>query len=194
MLQNTDPEDFLKKAEQIEIKKRKRTIVVTSLIVFLAILFLLYTVLSVNKSNMEKEKAVKDNKSLTEIKDSAYKAISKQDSLISIVTKYFDFRNKHKADSAELLYADTVVSYFKNLKNIPKTTITASDKQYWTKYTSDNFFITDPIRILLSSDVNRAIVKGRQCYDEKKCFDEFIEIHFDAGNKINYVRAFYDKN
>ena len=48
MLQNLDPEDFIKKAKQIEIKKRRRTLIVTSVIVFLAILFLLYTVLSVN--------------------------------------------------------------------------------------------------------------------------------------------------
>lgn len=194
MLQNLDPEDFIKKAKQIEIKKRKRTFIITSCLVLLAVLFLLYTVLSVNKSYNEKEKAVNDNKSLTAVKDSAYKAISKQDSLISIITKYFRFRNEHKADSTELLYADTVISYFKNLKNISKTTITASDKQYWAKYKADNFFITDPIQIILNSIGNRAIVKGRQCFDEKKCFDEFIEIHFDTDNKINYVRAFYDKN
>lgn len=194
MLQNLDPEDFIKKAKQIEIKKRRRTLIVTSVIVFLAILFLLYTVLSVNESNSEKEKAIKDNKSLTEIKDSAYKAILKQDSLISIVTKYFGFRNEHKADSAESLYADTVISYFKNLKNISKATITASDKQYWAKYKADNFLITDPIQIILNYAGDRAIVKGRQCFDEQKCFDEFVEIHFEANKKINYVRAFFDKN
>ena len=198
MPQPIDAESFIEKAKEIEIKKRKRTILITSVIVLVALLFLVLIIFSVNKTNNEKTSlethiAQKDSV-LTIIKDSSGKAQLQHDSLISIINTYFRLRKEHNAEAIELLYADTVISYFKNLKNIARSIITKSDQQYWAKYTGDNIIITAPIQISLSPVEDKAIVKVRQCYDEKRCYEELVEMHFDRNFKINYVRAFYDSN
>jgi len=157
------------------------------------ITFIIFTTHQGNKIETQNNIISNKDSVLTAIKDSTSNILSKKDSLILIVTKLFRLRNEHKADSIELLYSDTVKSYLKNLKNISKNIITKSDKHYWAKYKSDNFIITDPIQIIMNSLGDKAIVKGRQCYDEKRCYDEIVEIGFDSTRKINYVRAFYDK-
>lgn len=201
MSQNLEPEEFIKRAKQIEGQKRKRSIVVTSIIVVITIAFILYTVLSLNTNNSEKEIVKNENKSLQKNiakKDSALTVInnslSKQDSLRSIITTYFRLRNEHNADSLELFYTDTVKNYFKNLKNISKKIITSSDKKYWLNFKSDKFIIEGPIQIDLTSLEPRAIVKGKQCYNKNNCFDEFIEIHLDINGKISFIKAYYEKN
>lgn len=198
MSQSLDAESFIQQAQEIEIKKRKRTLLITSIIVLVALLFLALIIFSVNKTNHEKNSlethiAQKDS-ALTIIKDASDKAQLQHDSLLSIINTYFRLRKEHNANAIELLYADTVISYFKNLKNISRDVITKSDKQYWAKYTADNISITAPIQISLSPVEDKAIVKVRQCYDEKRCYEELVEMHFDSKFKINYVRAFYDSN
>jgi hypothetical protein len=174
-------------------KKSSRLRIIGLLLIILSfITFIIFTKHQGNEIETQNNIITNKDSVLTAIKDSTSNILSKKDSLISIVTELFRLRNEHKADSIELLYSDTVKSYFKNLKNVSKNIITKSDKQYWTKYKSDNFNITDPIQIVIDSLGDKAIVKGRQCYDEKRCYDEIVEIGFDLTKKINYVRAFYD--
>ena len=58
---------------------------------------------------------------------------------ITIVNELFRLRNEHKADSAELLYADTVMVYMKYLRNIPRRVITKADKSFWKAHPKNKF-------------------------------------------------------
>ena len=123
---------------------------------------------------------------LTQIQDSS----SHRDSLISIVTGLFRLRNEHKADSIEKLYSDTLLTYFKYLKNISKKEVTKSDKHYWATITKDKFIITEPVQIISDSSQTKAIIIGKQYQDGKVFLNERVEIQFDSNKKINSIRGF----
>jgi hypothetical protein len=116
---------------------------------------------------------------------------SKQERIeIQKVKKLFQWRNEHKADSAELLYADTVLVYMKYLKNIPKKIITKSDKQFWKAHPNNRFEITEPIQITTKEGIVTAIIYGKEYLDGKDFQYEKIEIKFDRQKKINYFRGY----
>jgi hypothetical protein len=108
---------------------------------------------------------------------------------IKIVQELFRLRNEHKADSAELLYADTVLVYMKYLRNIPKKIITQSDKKFWKAHPKNKFEITAPVQITTKEGLVTAIIIGKEYLDGAAFQYEKIEIRFDREKKINYFRG-----
>lgn len=108
---------------------------------------------------------------------------------IKIVYELFRLRNEHKADSAELLYADTVLLYMKYLRNIPREVITKSDKNFWKAHPKNKFEMTAPVQVITKSGITSAIIIGKEYLDGKDPYYERIEIKFDRNKKINYFRA-----
>ncbi len=112
---------------------------------------------------------------------------------IQIVEELFRLRNEHKADSAELLYADTVQVYMKYLRNIPRPKITAADKAFWKSHPRNKFEITEPIRIKTENGLSTATIKGKEYLDGSSYKKERIEIRFDANKKIISFRGYKDR-
>ncbi len=108
----------------------------------------------------------------------------------TLVAELFRLRNEHKADSAELLYADKVLVYMKYLRNIPRSVITKSDKAFWKAHPKNRFEMTVPIQIITKEGVTTAIIIGKEYLDGKDFKYEKIEIRFDNNKKINYFRAY----
>lgn len=109
---------------------------------------------------------------------------------IKIVHELFRLRNEHKADSAEKLFADTVLVYMKYLRNVPKQTITRSDKTFWKAHPGNRFEMTAPVEIRTVSGIITAIITGKEYLGGKTYKMERIEIKFDRYNKINSFRGF----
>ncbi|MDJ1470265.1 hypothetical protein [Xanthocytophaga flava] len=164
------------------------TLVLCSLSLFLCIILFQSKKIEIQHNVITKKDSI-----ITNIQDSTASIASRKDTIISIINNILYFRSKHQADSIESFLSDTVKSYFKNLKNVPKEKITDSDKRYWSHFPDDKFIITEPIQVLTNLSSEKAIIKGRQCYNSQNCKDEIVEIHFDEQKKINYVRAFYAK-
>lgn len=108
---------------------------------------------------------------------------------IKIVHDLFRFRNEHKADSAELLYADTVQVYMRYFRNIPRSQITKSDKAFWKAHPKNKFEMTEPVQILDKDGIIKAIIIGKEYLDGKSFKYEKIEIRFNQHKKIIYFRA-----
>ena len=115
---------------------------------------------------------------------------SQQRPEIEIVQELFRFRNEHKADSAELLYADTVLVYMKSMRNIPRTKITILDRQFWKAHPRNRFDITAPVQVSVVKGVTTAVIFGNEFLDGTASKKERIEIRFDRNRKINYFRAY----
>lgn len=109
---------------------------------------------------------------------------------IKIVNELFRLRNEHKADSAELLFADTVLVYMKYLRNIPRSIITKVDKGFWKAHPKNKFEMTAPVQITTVGEITTAIIIGKEYLDGKDFINERIEIKFDRNKKINYFRGF----
>lgn len=109
---------------------------------------------------------------------------------LQLVQDLFRLRNEHKADSAEQLFADTVQVYMKNLRNIPRATITQVDKQFWKAHPKNKFEITAPIQLMTRAGITTAIVYGKEYLDGKSFQYEKIEIRFNRHKKIYYYRGF----
>jgi hypothetical protein len=109
---------------------------------------------------------------------------------LQLVQDLFRLRNEHKADSAELFFADTVQVYMKNLRNIPRTTITRVDKQFWKAHPKNKFEITGPIQLITRAGITTAIVYGKEYLDGQSFQYEKIEIRFNRHRKIYYYRGF----
>lgn len=109
---------------------------------------------------------------------------------IKIVHELFRLRNEHKADSAEQLYADTVLMYMKYLKNVPKKIITLSDKSFWKAHPKNKFELTAPVELITNNGITTAIVFGKEYLDGTTFQNERIEINFDQNKKINSFRGF----
>ncbi len=108
---------------------------------------------------------------------------------INIVNELFRLRNEHKADSAEILYADTVLVYMKYLRDIPKKIVTQSDKSFWTAHPHNKFEMTAPVQISTVEGITTAIIIGKEYLDGTDFIYERIEIKFNRDKKINYFRA-----
>lgn len=109
---------------------------------------------------------------------------------IQIVKELYRLRNEHKADSAELYFADTVKVYMKYMRNVPKRKITESDKQFWKTHPKNKFEITEPIRLIDGTGNTKAIVVGKEYLDGSSFQYERIEIVFDRYKKIISLRGF----
>jgi len=93
---------------------------------------------------------------------------------IRLVNELFRLRNEHKADSAELYFADTVQVYMKYMRNVPKKKIK----------------MTEPVRLSDKSGITTATIIGKEHLDGKDFKYEKIEIKFNKNKKIVYYRAF----
>ncbi len=113
---------------------------------------------------------------------------------MKIVHELFRLRNEHKADSAELYFADTVLVYMKYLRNVPKKKITESDKSFWKAHPKNKFEITAPVQITVLEGITTATIFGKEYLDGKAFQYERIEIKFDRNKKINSFRGFALKN
>jgi hypothetical protein len=102
-------------------------------------------------------------------------------------------RNEHKADSAGLYFADTIAVYMKNLRNVPKTVVVNSDKQFWKKHPHNKFEITAPILIERKKDYAKATIYGKEYLDGVHYQKERIEIRLNYQQKIIYYRGFHVK-
>ena len=109
---------------------------------------------------------------------------------IKLVQELFRLRNEHKADSAELYYADTVKIYMKYLRNIPRRIITQSDKRFWKAHPKNKFEMTAPIQITNAGGVTTAIITGKEYLDGTSFQYEKIEIKFNRNKKIYSYRGF----
>ncbi len=109
---------------------------------------------------------------------------------LKIIHELFRLRNEHKADSAEQYFADTVKVYMKYLRNIPKSIITRSDKNFWKAHPKNKFEMTAPVEIKTIGGIVTAIVYGNEYPDGASFQQERIEIKFDKNKKINYYRGF----
>lgn len=112
-----------------------------------------------------------------------------QRSEIGIVHELFRLRNEHKADSAELLYADTVQVYMRYFRNIPRKVITISDKAFWKAHPKNKFEMTAPVQISDQNGITSAFIIGKEYLDGKSFKYEKIEIRFNRDKKIIYFRA-----
>lgn len=113
---------------------------------------------------------------------------------IKIVHELFRLRNEHKADSAELYFADTVLVYMKYLRNVPKKKITESDRSFWKAHPKNKFEITAPVQITVLAGITTATIFGKEYLDGTAFQHERIEIKFDRNKKINFFRGFALKN
>jgi hypothetical protein len=109
---------------------------------------------------------------------------------IQNIKELFRLRNAHKADSAALLYADTVLVYMKHFRNIPRKIITQSDQRFWKSHPKNKFEITAPIQITTKAGIVTAIIYGKEYLDGTDFQYEKIEIQFDRYKKINSFRGF----
>lgn len=109
---------------------------------------------------------------------------------IKIVHELFRLRNEHKADSAEQYFADTVLLYMKDLRNVPKQTITRLDKIFFKSHPKNKFEMTGPVELSTKDGMVTAVIIGKEYLDGTSFKYERIEIKFDRNRKINYFRAF----
>jgi hypothetical protein len=109
---------------------------------------------------------------------------------IQIIRELYRLRNEYKADSAEQFFADTVKVYMKYLRNVPKRTITESDRKFWKAHPKNKFEITEPIRLIESGGTTTAIVVGKEYLDGTHFQYERIEIVFNRLKKIISFRGF----
>ena len=109
---------------------------------------------------------------------------------IKIVHELFRLRNEHKADSAEQYFADTVLVYMKDLRNIPRQTITRLDKSFFKSHPKNKFEMTRAVELNTKDGIVTAIIIGKEYLDGTTFKYERIEIKFDRNRKINYFRAF----
>lgn len=107
-----------------------------------------------------------------------------------IVYDLFRLRNEHKADSAELYFADTVQVYMKYLRNVPRRTVTRSDKQFWKDHPGNRFEMTAPVQVTNKGGITTVIVVGKEYLDGTTFQKERIEIRFNRNKKIFYYRGY----
>lgn len=112
----------------------------------------------------------------------------------AIVHELFRLRNEHKADSAEQYFADTVQVYMKYLRNVPRKTITKSDKEFWKAHPKNKFEMTAPVQVITRDGVITVIVIGKEYLDGVSYQYERIEIKFNRYKKIVSYRGFKWKN
>jgi len=109
---------------------------------------------------------------------------------IRLLNELFRLRNEHKADSAELYFADTVQVYMKYMRNVPREKITQSDKDFWKAHPKNKFEMSEPVRLSDKSGITTATIIGKEYLNGKDFKYERIEIMFNRNKKIISYRGF----
>jgi hypothetical protein len=109
---------------------------------------------------------------------------------IRIIQELYRLRNEHKADSASLLFADTVLVYMKYLRKVPRKKISEVDRAFWKAHPKNKFEITKPIQVKKINGITTAIIVGKEYLDGKSFKKEKIEIRFDKKLRINFLRGY----
>ncbi|MEO5947526.1 MAG: hypothetical protein ABIP79_11970 [Chitinophagaceae bacterium] len=109
---------------------------------------------------------------------------------IKLVNELFRLRNEHKADSAELYFAETVEVYMKYMRNVPRQKITKSDKSFWKAHPKNKFEMTEPVRLSDRAGITTATIIGKEYLDGKGFKYEKIEIKFNGNKKIISYKGF----
>ena len=109
---------------------------------------------------------------------------------IRLLNELFRLRNEHKADSAELYFADTVQVYMKYMRNVPREKITQSDKDFWKAHPKNKFEMSEPVRLSDKSGITTATIIGKEYLNAKDFKYERIEIMFNRNKKIISYRGF----
>ena len=109
---------------------------------------------------------------------------------IRLLNELFRLRNEHKADSAELYFADTVQVYMKYMRNVPREKITQSDKDFWKAHPKNKFEMSEPVRLSDKSGITTATIIGKEYRNGKDFKYERIEIMFNRNKKIISYRGF----
>lgn len=117
-------------------------------------------------------------------------ACNPQQREITIIHELFRLRNEHKADSAALLYADTVQVYMKYMRNVPRRKITEADRSFWKAHPKNKFEITEPVQVVSKKGISTGIIFGKEYLDGTSFKKERIEIKFDRYRKIVSFRGF----
>lgn len=109
---------------------------------------------------------------------------------VSLIRTLYRLRNEHKADSAGMFFADTVVRYMKYLKNVPRSAVVASDKAFWKAHPGNRFEITGPVSIEQRNGQTVGVLTGKEYLDGSSFRRERIEIIFNRNKKIISFRGF----
>lgn len=109
---------------------------------------------------------------------------------VSLIRTLYRLRNEHKADSAGIFFADTVVRYMKYLKNVPRSAVVASDKAFWKAHPGNRFEITGPVSIEQRNGQTVGVLTGKEYLDGSSFRRERIEIIFNRNKKIISFRGF----
>ncbi len=108
---------------------------------------------------------------------------------IKLVRELFRLRNEHKADSAQLYFADTVQVYMKYMRNVPKEKITDSDKQFWKNHPKNKFEMTSSQLLKVKDGTAIVTITGKEYLDGTTFKMERIEVKFNRQQKIISLRA-----
>jgi hypothetical protein len=181
-------------AEQVLImKNRTRWIRLLSML-FLVISLFTFVFVTRHQSNkiVEQNKAIlkKDSVALKQTQDSVAEYL-RRSILNQRIDQYFSLVNAHHYDSLQLLYADTLLRYFKSDSNIEKSKINKKIEEHcWSAEYRHSAFTMSHSPVILGDtawvsgifteerNVNRALV---------------IQLQFNDSAKINFIRALYDK-
>lgn len=178
----------------IKLKKKSAWISIISIFAIgVAIIAFLYISQHQNdKINVQQvEMVTKDSVIQKKLNDSLLQT-AHRDSLNNIINSFFGQVNKHKFDTLQFYYADTLIRYFKNDSNISKEKTAASDKKFynWSEdYQRSRFDIQGSP--FIKGDT--ALVKGVFHLDKNTSQQLVFEFHFSDSLKINYLRALWYK-
>jgi hypothetical protein len=117
-------------------------------------------------------------------------ALLPQQPEVQTIHELFRLRNQHKADSAALLFADTVKVYMKYLRNVSRKKIAEVDRDFWKAHPKNKFEMTEPVKIKNKDGIKTAIIYGKEFLDGKDFKKERIEITFDRSGKISAFRGY----
>ena len=117
-------------------------------------------------------------------------ALLPQQKEVQIIHELYRLRNQHKADSASLLFADTVKVYMKYLRNVPRKKIAEVDRDFWKAHPKNKFEMTEPVKIKNKDGLTTAIIYGKEYLDGTSFRKERIEIIFGRDHKIISLRGY----
>ena len=169
----------------------------SSILRILGLLLVIISFIIFIYNSKEQENTIQVKEAIIAKKDSfigeAKIQIDRRDTLKTIIENYLKYREAHDVESLDGLYSDTLIIYFKYLRNCSKELVKKSDADYWNKYSKDSFHLKSEPDFIITGDSAKAMVKGFQCKTEKDSVDQIVEIKFNTNNKINSVRAYYAK-
>lgn len=180
MSNNIFPEDLLKKVELLESKNKKRTIVILSIIVLVALAYILFTVFY-TKNQDNQIKILKEEVTIT---DSITKS---EDTIRAIINNYFNAQNDEDKSAILGLLSDTVIRYYLTLGPISKTKL--NEVQNFEINKNGKYQIDTNYAIQNIQDTVNIFVRTPS-FDGQKSWITVHEMKLNQSNKIIYVRAY----